>query len=318
MKQRLEAFDIARAICIILVVVGHFNPDDTPAWWKAANTCIYSFHMPVFLFISGFIYAFYFKKSNYIPFMLKKVKRLFVPYLVASLIVVSIKLATQGGAYVEHPVTATTYLEILYLPAAGYYLWFVWALFIIFAVVHLFQSRLGHTILFALSITLYLFPFELPDAFCLNEFQEKWVYFMCGVMIVDYKMWKIFDCRCFWAASLACYVAFYCCLNTLNHTQYLIVAIAGIGMVISASKMLECLIWVKQRVLLPVATSSFTIYLYHTTFSGFAKAGFAKISIPTDLFIAEACVVVMCGVLMPMTIHALIKKTPKLKWTIGI
>ena len=114
MKQRLEAFDIARAICIILVVVGHFNPDDTPAWWKAANTCIYSFHMPVFLFISGFIYAFYFKKSNYIPFMLKKMKRLFVPYLVASLIVVSIKLATQGGAYVEHPVTATTYLEILY------------------------------------------------------------------------------------------------------------------------------------------------------------------------------------------------------------
>ncbi|UKI45294.1 MAG: hypothetical protein L6U16_05750 [Porphyromonadaceae bacterium] len=30
MKQRLVTFDIARAICIILVVIGHFNPDDAP------------------------------------------------------------------------------------------------------------------------------------------------------------------------------------------------------------------------------------------------------------------------------------------------
>lgn len=318
MKQRLETFDIARAICIILVVIGHFNPDEAPAWWKVTNSCIYSFHMPVFLFVSGFIYAFYFKKGNYLHFMWKKVKRIFIPYLMASLIVVSIKLFTQGEAYVEHPVTLTTYLEMFYLPAAGYYLWFVWALFIMFAVVHLFQSRLGHTILFTLSIAIYFLPFELPYAFCLKEFQEKWVYFMCGVMIVDYQMWKSFDSRWFWAASITCYITLYCCLNTLNHTHYIFVAIAGTGMVISISKMLESLIWVKRRVLLPVAMSSFTIYLYHTTFSGFAKAAFAKMSMSNDPFIAEACVVVMCGVLIPMTIHALIKKTQKLKWAIGI
>ena len=41
MKQRLETFDIARAIGIILVVIGHYNPYDAPIWWKAANTCIY-------------------------------------------------------------------------------------------------------------------------------------------------------------------------------------------------------------------------------------------------------------------------------------
>ena len=318
MKQRLETFDIARAIGIILVVIGHYNPDDAPAWWKAANTCIYSFHMPVFIFVSGFIYAFYFKKGSYMSFMWKKVKRLFIPYLMASLIVVSIKLITQGEAYVEHPVTPTTYLEIFYLPAAGYYLWFVWALFLMFAVVHLFQNRRGHIILFTLSIVVYFLPFELPDAFCLKEFQEKWVYFMGGVMIVDYKMWKMFDYRWFWAASITCFAALYCCLCTLNHTQYLIVAFAGIGMVISASKMLEHLIWVKQRVLLPMAMSSFTIYLYHTTFSGFAKAAFAKMSIPSHLFTAEACIVVICGVLLPMAMHTLIKNSPKLKWAIGI
>ena len=58
MKQRLETFDIARALCIVLVVIGHYNPDNAPMWWKNVNHFIYSFHMPVFLFISGFIYAF--------------------------------------------------------------------------------------------------------------------------------------------------------------------------------------------------------------------------------------------------------------------
>ena len=91
-------------------------------------------------------------------FMWKKVKRLFILYLMASLIVVSIKLITQGEAYVEHPVTPTSYLEIFYLPAVGYYLWFVWALFLMFAVVHLFHNRRGHIILFTLWIVLYFLP----------------------------------------------------------------------------------------------------------------------------------------------------------------
>ena len=78
------------------------------------------------VYLCEWIYlCFRFKKGAYMSFMWKKVKRLFILYLMASLIVVSIKLITQGEAYVEHPVTPTTYLEIFYLPAVGYYLWFV-------------------------------------------------------------------------------------------------------------------------------------------------------------------------------------------------
>ncbi len=34
-KQRIETLDIARAICILLVVIGHYNPDNAPLWWKS-------------------------------------------------------------------------------------------------------------------------------------------------------------------------------------------------------------------------------------------------------------------------------------------
>ncbi len=44
-RQRLYCLDIAKALCIMLVVVGHFNPDSVPTWWKCINHIIYSFHM---------------------------------------------------------------------------------------------------------------------------------------------------------------------------------------------------------------------------------------------------------------------------------
>lgn len=59
---RLLTFDIAKAICIILVVVGHYYPDNSPGWYKNIHDIIYSFHMPLFMFASGYIYMF--TKSN--------------------------------------------------------------------------------------------------------------------------------------------------------------------------------------------------------------------------------------------------------------
>jgi fucose 4-O-acetylase-like acetyltransferase len=40
--KRLISIDIARAICIILVVIGHFKPDGSPVWYEALNKAIYS------------------------------------------------------------------------------------------------------------------------------------------------------------------------------------------------------------------------------------------------------------------------------------
>ena len=54
--KRIVTLDIAKAICIILVVIGHYIPDNSPDWYVLMRTFIYSFHMPLFMFASGFIY----------------------------------------------------------------------------------------------------------------------------------------------------------------------------------------------------------------------------------------------------------------------
>ena len=47
-KNRIVSLDIAKAICIILVVVGHYIPDSSPEWYKLIHDVIYTFHMPLF------------------------------------------------------------------------------------------------------------------------------------------------------------------------------------------------------------------------------------------------------------------------------
>lgn len=103
-QKRLLEFDIAKALCIVLVVMGHYAVT-IPSWWVAVHDIIYTFHMPLFLFASGFIYIAFQQDENYGHFLLKKVKRLLIPYVITSIIIVTIKLLTQSFLYVEHPVT---------------------------------------------------------------------------------------------------------------------------------------------------------------------------------------------------------------------
>ena len=35
--QRIVLFDIAKALCIVLVVVGHYFPENSPVWYECLN-----------------------------------------------------------------------------------------------------------------------------------------------------------------------------------------------------------------------------------------------------------------------------------------
>lgn len=70
--NRIIALDIAKAICIILVVMGHYVPDNSPAWYVLVHDVIYTFHMPLFMFVSGYVYIATKKRSTYGDFLLKK------------------------------------------------------------------------------------------------------------------------------------------------------------------------------------------------------------------------------------------------------
>ena len=88
-----------QSLGIVLVVLGHslnFFPEIMPIWAKITERFVYSFHMPLFFFISGFLFSYsLFRKNGEIAlndFVKKKLKRLFIPYFAVGTIIYLLKI----------------------------------------------------------------------------------------------------------------------------------------------------------------------------------------------------------------------------------
>src|SRR5687768_11616414 len=95
--DRQQWLDTAKGFAILLVVMGHVLRGFTTAHMfgeygdvlKYVDYTIYSFHMPLFFAISGFLYAQreqLASLSKYGSFFTKKLMRLGIPYVIFSLL----------------------------------------------------------------------------------------------------------------------------------------------------------------------------------------------------------------------------------------
>ena len=314
MASRIVYLDIAKAICIILVVIGHYSPDGCPEWWMAVHDFIYSFHMPLFMFVSGFVYiATKRDEEKYGDFIMKKVKRLMIPYFVVSAIVIAIKLLTEGHAYVENPKTIMSFVKMFYYPEAGFFLWFIWALWWMFVIVPVFKTKQQRLVLFAISILLHYVPFVTTEVFCISQFKNMLIFFMLGVVVYDWKGYlSAFDRVPNVAYLTAFAIAYVISVSPVWWGGYLACAkyllpFLGIAAVISFSIMIEQSKF-KNDWLMITSASSYIIYLFHTTCEGFAKALVFKLPYLKDidnggLFMIGAVFVVACGVIIPIILN---------------
>ena len=231
-----------------------------------------------------------------------------VPYLSVSAIVITIKLLTEGHAYVENPVTWMSYVKMLYLPEAGYFLWFIWALWWMFVISPLFKTKQMRLGLFVLAIVLHYMPSFLPEYFCLRQFQDMLVYFMLGVVGFDWKQQISFIGK----GPAWCILGFFAIAEGMNFMDMggqisMLLPYLGIAAIMALASLMEKWNHKSNEWLMVVSSSSYIIYLFHTTFEGFAKAVVHKIPFFTDgndvLFIINASVVVGCGVACPIILH---------------
>ena len=314
--NRIISLDIAKAICIILVVVGHYVPDNSPEWYKLMHDVIYTFHMPLFMFASGYIYMATKKDIGYVSFLIKKIKRLMLPYFVTSIIVISIKILTQSSLSVDNPVTIESYLKMFYLPEAGVFLWFIWALWWMFIIVPLFRTPQSRMVLFLISFVLYYVPMDLPTVFCIAQFKNMLVYFMLGVFVFENKYINDFikeykTSKFVSAILLFVILEFVYFSGIIDHSlvklMRSLLPYIGIFFVLEISKMICRYKEIEKKSLLMVVSgSSYMIYLFHTTFEGFTKAVIRKLPLDDNLwyvFLPEALIVIMVGVIAPIILH---------------
>ncbi|WP_254411882.1 acyltransferase family protein [Dyadobacter diqingensis] len=206
MKNRVAYIDHLKGISILLVVVGHFIQYNTiESKDSRLFSFIYSFHMPLFMFISGYVAYLSINErifQNYSSFLLKKIRSLLVPFFAWPLLVD--KLFFNGNfQFNPYP----RFLELMEDPRTG--LWFLWYLFfltIIYSAFLLISNHLRGKFKFVTDVCLF-FTFliflvilkvvHVTDY--VDSFIQYYGYFFIGIFIAKYT-WlkeKILDYRLF-------------------------------------------------------------------------------------------------------------------------
>ena len=192
---RLNDIDRAKGLAILLVVVGHLvvgphKPQDN-AWFEQLVVIIYSFHMPFFMYLSGFVMLYTFRaldsQRSYFDYCFGKFKRLAPGFLCFAVIILLGKILASQFLHVDNqPVGFIQGLvDIIVTPglSAAKGLWFIYVLleFYLLAplIIYVFGGRPIGLVIFGLA--LYFLP-STPILMLDGAF-EYLIYFGIGATI---------------------------------------------------------------------------------------------------------------------------------------
>ena len=182
--------NILRGIAFFLVLFGHSFPDSAygyiNAYTEFAREFIYSFHMPLFFIISGFCMAPLLseKQVSIKAELIKRCKRLLIPYLFYSYIAIIPKLIFSSYMYIEFE-PKVIWTTLLGKSTSGT-LWYLWNLFMI-NMLFLLISRLTSSRRLWLLISFGLYAINL--FFQLSYFDkvmEYSVFYVLGIFLSTY------------------------------------------------------------------------------------------------------------------------------------
>ena len=201
-KKRSPYLDIIKAILIILVIIGHSIQYGSGSTYLEKQLFfnnylfkfIYSFHMPLFIMISGYLSYNSLNKNSLKETFISKFKSLIIPLFFWSIIPFIINLEFYS------------IIESLkfFIAVFSTNLWFLWSLFYINILVKLINKYFKDNIfIYILSI---LITFILPNTFVIKYFNIQfslysflYFYFLIGYFYKKYnledKLNKLFNIK---------------------------------------------------------------------------------------------------------------------------
>lgn len=169
MKARLAYIDLAKFIAIFLVVWGHCIALYDGGYVSTIRTVIYTFHMPLFMIMSGFFAESSFKRA-FTPFVTRRFKQLLVPTASCTLICVAYLLATDQHKIILQEIIGNS--------------WFLKTLFVIYALAYFVKRiKAPDIVLFLVSWGMILL---IPHSYSL-QFNWMYPYFWIGILINKYR-----------------------------------------------------------------------------------------------------------------------------------
>lgn len=193
MDARVYWVDYAKAIGIILAVYGHVArglykygikiPEHT---FILVDSIVYSFHMPLFFFLSGLFFHQSLSRFGEKKLLFNKIDTIIYPYLIWSIIQGTIEASLSA-----HTNGNTTFTEVFTLWEPRAQFWFLYALFLVFAtatlIYHFTPERMSAAV-FALAALLYTNASAAHDLPALEFICNNLVFFILGIIFTRYNL----------------------------------------------------------------------------------------------------------------------------------
>ena len=246
-----------------------------------------------------------------------------VPYFFVSSLIITIKLLSQKIMYVEKPTTLHAFYELFYhTNSAGFFMWFAYGLFLIFLIIPHFNTSKKLIIITIIALILYIIPIEFPSIFSLAQLKSKFIFFCLGCLVSDITMLRNLPIKINTLIPFSIFIAlcvstFYIQLGFGKSIAGLLTSISGVIFVLSFSEFCSKLSEKIVKPLLVVASCSYTIYLFHTTFMGLAKALLMKLlhgnMVQNEVvFAVSGIIVITTGVIVPIFLHFFVVRYSKI------
>ena len=165
--NRIEYIDIFRSFGILTMVMGHVG------YGKIFDFFIHAFHMPMFFWISGFLFKHKSKSEvSFRTWVLRKAKTLLLPYVVFGAAHYFLYCCINYDAIDISPLVHLVSINTNGLPICGA-LWFLTALFFTDVLFFIIDRYIASEVLKAIiiasiallgNLTKVIFPFTLPFA----------------------------------------------------------------------------------------------------------------------------------------------------------
>lgn len=324
-RPRLLHIDVAKGLGMLLVVYGHLVQAASPGetlWYATTRDIIYTFHMPFFLYLSGYVFfltgAHLRLGAAWRALAAARADRLLVPFAFFGIVIIVGKAVTARFGEVHEGVgsiSAGLWRVLSNTPDnPTISIWYLLVLFVYSLVTPLlfarFRGRLAVLIGLALLVSMGAEYFAVTERFYIARLLRYYVFFVVGGWTVLHWEWCVARLKR-WYLPLALLFAaaasqgpwhpfalLYCGLLSLP-------ALHG-AMLVPAAQRSRLLQW--------VGANSMAIYLMNTIFIGVAKLVWLRMLPADGLWNGPFLLVLMiAGVVGPIVARAVILRLPVLR-----
>lgn len=210
MKNRDSFFDVVKGVAILLVILGHsiqFGNGETfytncLFYNNIQYKVIYSFHMPLFMLISGYFFYFSNNKYDIVHLIGNKIRTILIPIFSFSLLYFLLtKFSLSDGIMLSIRRYVWTLLSI----KIYWFLWAVLSISILLKLVLLLKNR--SLIVCSCFALFFVFPLFVDDKIGLYLFFYIYPYFLLGYLANRYSAYAIMQKNkfLFFGGALFCY-----------------------------------------------------------------------------------------------------------------